>query len=84
MVMEIIRRNGPVLSKNESGILNLDEALVHNAQSVKQFIMNKLQHPPYLPDLAPKREKCIEGNTFPMSGSEEKVTSDELQHWYKQ
>jgi len=38
-------------------ILHQDNAPAHNALSVKQFLANKsitvLEHPPYLPDLAP-------------------------------
>ena len=50
-----IRWKRPLLWKN--GSLHQDNAPVHNALSVKQFLANKnipvLEHPPYSPNLAP-------------------------------
>jgi hypothetical protein len=51
-----MRRKRPELWRN-GWILHHDKAPAHNTLSVKQFLANhnitELEHPPYLPDLAP-------------------------------
>jgi len=53
---ERVRRKRPELWRN-GWILHQGNAPAHNTLSVKQFLANKnitvLEHPPYLPDLAP-------------------------------
>ncbi|VVC33042.1 Transposase, type 1 [Cinara cedri] len=56
---ERVRKKRPELWKNNSWILHQDNALAHNALSVKQYLAGKrtpvLEHAPYSPDLAPWR-----------------------------
>jgi histone-lysine N-methyltransferase SETMAR len=52
-----VRRKRPEIWKKDSWILHHDNALAHNALSVKTFLVKHkipvLEHPPYSPDLAP-------------------------------
>ena len=55
--MEKVRRKRPELSANNSWILHHDNAPVHTALPVREFLVTKqiivLEHPAYSPDLAP-------------------------------
>ena len=55
---EWVRRRRPEMWKYSSCVLHQDNALAHNAQSVKTFLtkhkITVLEHPPYSPDLTPR------------------------------
>jgi hypothetical protein len=61
-LQEQVRKKRPELWKKKSWILPQDNAPAHNALVVKQFLADKcipvLEHPPYLPDLAPVTFTC--------------------------
>ncbi|KAL4131067.1 hypothetical protein QTP88_008418 [Uroleucon formosanum] len=72
---ERVRRKRPELWENDSWILHQDNAPAHSALSVKRFLAKNrtpvLQHPPYLPDLAPcdfwlfpKLKSALKGTHF--------------------
>jgi hypothetical protein len=59
--------------KNSSWVLHLDNALAHNAPSVKRFLTKHkiamLEQPPYSPNLAPcdslpQDQVCVKGTRF--------------------
>jgi len=70
---ERVRRRRLEIWKNNSWVLHQDNALAHNALSVKTFLtkhkITVLEHPPYSPDLAPfdfffisKDQVCVKRN----------------------
>jgi hypothetical protein len=54
---EKVRRKRPEIFANNSWVLHHDNAPAHTALSVREFLdtkqINVLEHPAYLPDLAP-------------------------------
>jgi len=70
-----VRKKRPDLWKNNAWILHQDNALAHNAFSIKQFLANKriliLEHPSFSPDQAPcdfylfpKLKTALKGTRF--------------------
>jgi len=70
---ERVRRRRPEMWKNGSWVLHQDNALAHNALSVKTFLtkhkITVLEHPPYSLDLTPcdfffisKDQVCVKRN----------------------
>jgi len=84
--------------KNVSWVLHQDKAPAHNALSVKTFL-TMLEHPPYLPDLAPsdfpppsKIKSALKGARFESVDAVKakatefmnKLSEDDMQHCFQQ